>query len=62
MYNTKELLYNNSFFVHITKNKGIFSFIEISCDSSTNIEKNPLSRSLMMALDVSHAIAFTMSF
>ena len=62
MYNTKEPLYNNSFFVHITKNEAICSFIEISRDSSTNIEKNPLSRSLMMALDVSCAIAFTMSF
>ena len=42
--------------------RDICSFTEISHDSSTNIEKNPLSRSLMMALDVSRAIAFTMSF
>ena len=62
MYNTKEPLYNNSFFVYIMKNEGHLFFHEISCDSLTNIEKNPLSRSLMMALDVSHAIAFTMSF
>ena len=40
----------------------ICSFTKISRDSSTNIEKNPLSRSLMMTLDVSRAIAFTMSF
>ena len=57
---------NRSIIIHVLltyrRTRAICSFIEISRKSSTNIEKNPLSRSLMMTLNVSRANAFTMSF